>query len=98
LAEPSIILTATWSREPFLLPTIILPGTHITSLGADEPGKREWDAALIRDAVLICDDRKLCMEMGAVGNVGLDASAIVAELGEVLVQPSRENTGQRHHD
>jgi len=59
--------------------------THITSLGADEPGKQELDATLIHDAVFICDDRNLTMQMGAVGNAGLDSSAIDAELGEVLV-------------
>jgi ornithine cyclodeaminase/alanine dehydrogenase-like protein (mu-crystallin family) len=84
VANASIILTATWSREPFLFSSMIPSGTHITSLGADEPGKIELDATLIQDAVFICDDRNLTMQMGAVGNAGLDPSVIDAELGEVL--------------
>jgi ornithine cyclodeaminase/alanine dehydrogenase-like protein (mu-crystallin family) len=43
-------------------------------------------------ARVVVDDRKLAVEMGAVGSAGLSAAAIHAELGEVIagLQPGRE--------
>ena len=85
------MVTATWAREPFLYPDLLAPGVHVTTLGADEPGKREVSAELILASRFFCDDRALALEMGAVGNVGLDETAISGELGEVLTgrQPGR---------
>ncbi|WP_240487389.1 ornithine cyclodeaminase family protein [Actinomadura flavalba] len=34
-----IVVTATWARTPLL--DAVAPGTHVTALGADEPGKSE---------------------------------------------------------
>ena len=79
-----IVLTATWARAPFLFAPMLRPGMHVTTLGADEPGKCEVDAGVIRDAVFVCDDRELAVHMGAVGAAGLGHDAIDAELGEVL--------------
>jgi len=44
----------------------------------------------------VVDDRKLAVEMGAVGGAGLSAAAIHAELGEVIagLQPGRETPEQ----
>src|SRR5262249_26520845 len=36
-----IVLAATWAREAFILPGMLAPGAHVTTLGADEPGKAE---------------------------------------------------------
>ncbi|CAM3927942.1 ornithine cyclodeaminase family protein [Alicyclobacillus pomorum] len=60
-----IIITATWSREPFLFSNIIRPGTHITTLGPDAPGKVEVAEELIRKSKFVCDDRSLTEQMGA---------------------------------
>jgi ornithine cyclodeaminase len=79
-----IALVATWARTPFLGPALVRPGMHVTTLGADEPGKAEVGAEVLRDAIFVCDDRELAVRMGAIGGVGLDAAAIDAELGEVL--------------
>jgi ornithine cyclodeaminase len=91
LRDAGIALVATWARTPFLGPELVRPGMHVTTLGADEPGKAEVAAEVIRDAIFVCDDRDLAVRMGAVGGVGLDAAAIAAELGEVLagVHPGR---------
>ena len=83
--DADVVLAATWSREPFLLPGMLRPGAHVTTLGPDEPGKAEVSADLLRSALFVCDDRALAVEMGALGGVGLDAAAVPAvELGEVL--------------
>lgn len=79
-----IVLAATWARAPFIGPDAVAPGTHVTTLGSDEPGKLELSPDLLRAATVVVDDRALVMEMGAVGNAGLPATAIAAELGEVL--------------
>jgi len=79
-----IILTATWARAPFLRSGMLKAGAHVTTLGADEPGKAEVSADVLRSALFVCDDRKLAIEMGALGAVGLGSEEIAAELGEVL--------------
>jgi ornithine cyclodeaminase/alanine dehydrogenase-like protein (mu-crystallin family) len=84
VCEADIILTATWARAPFLFPAMLRPGAHITTLGADEPGKCEVAADVMREALVVCDDRDLAVSMGAVGGAGLGHEAIAAELGEVL--------------
>jgi ornithine cyclodeaminase len=82
--QASIVLAATWSRTPLILPGMLAPGTHVTTLGPDEPGKAEVAAELIQKGLFICDDRALAVELGAVGGVGLGPEAVDAELGEVL--------------
>jgi ornithine cyclodeaminase/alanine dehydrogenase-like protein (mu-crystallin family) len=91
LADADIVVAATWACDPFLYPELLVPGAHVTTIGADEPGKAEVSAALIAASRFFCDDRALALEMGAVGNVGLDEAAITGELGEVLAgrQPGR---------
>ena len=91
-----VLLVATWAREPFIGPGMLSPGTHVTTLGADEPGKAEVAAAVIRDALFVCDDRELAIEMGALAGVGLGAGSVGAELGEVLAgaHPGRTSAAQ----
>jgi ornithine cyclodeaminase len=96
IAQAAIVLVATWARQPFILPGMLKPGTHVTTLGPDEPGKCEVSAEVIRDAVFVCDDRELCVTMGAIGGAGLGPESIAAELGDVLAgaHPGRTNPRQ----
>jgi ornithine cyclodeaminase len=84
VAKADIVVTCTWARTPFLFQEMIKAGTHITTLGPDQPGKCEVDAGLLRAAIVVCDDRDLAVEMGAVGGAGLGYDVIDAEIGEVL--------------
>lgn len=85
-----VAVTATWAREPFLFARHLRPGLHVTTLGPDQPGKCELAADAPRAAALVVvDDRRLAVEMGAVGGAGLGPEAIHAELGEVLAGSSR---------
>lgn len=79
-----IVVTATWAVEPFLDVGMLRPGTHVTTLGPDQPGKAEVSAGLIRESAFVADDADLSVSMGAIGGVGLGAEAIHAELGEIL--------------
>jgi len=91
-----IILTATWATEPFILSGMLKPGVHITALGADEPGKAEVSAEVLKNSLFVCDDRQLAVEMGALCGVGLGQEIIGAELGEVLAghHPGRTSRDQ----
>jgi ornithine cyclodeaminase/alanine dehydrogenase-like protein (mu-crystallin family) len=95
VAEADIIVTATWARSPFLRSGMVRPGTHITTLGPDGPGKCEVDADLIRASTFIADDRDMALGIGALGGVGLGPEALHAELGDVIAGRA---TGRRHRD
>jgi ornithine cyclodeaminase/alanine dehydrogenase-like protein (mu-crystallin family) len=94
--EAGVVLVATWSRTPFIFPGMLTPGAHVTTLGADEPGKAEVSADLIRTSLFVCDDRSLAVDLGALGAVGLGLDAVAAELGEVLsgLHAGRTSLGQ----
>jgi ornithine cyclodeaminase/alanine dehydrogenase-like protein (mu-crystallin family) len=95
LIDADIVLSATWSRYPFLHDGMVNEGTHISTLGADEIGKAEVSAELLEQSLVICDDRDLAVSQGAVGNVGLTSENIHAELGEVL---SGDKHGRQNND
>lgn len=78
------IITATWAIQPFLFPGMVAPGAHIATIGPDQPGKCEVSADLLRQSRLFCDDRDLCLAMGAAAGAGVGADAIHGELGEVI--------------
>ena len=84
LEDVEIAVVATWARAPFLFRRHLHPGLHITTLGPDQPGKCEVAADALAAARVVVDDRRLALEMGAVGGAGLGADAIYAELGEVI--------------
>ncbi|WP_433305396.1 hypothetical protein ACQP2F_17950 [Actinoplanes sp. CA-030573] len=71
-------------RPDHLVPPTLLharnlrPGQHLTTLGADEPGKIELSADLLRTACVIVDDVVLAAQSGALGNAGLDAAPLPA--------------------
>jgi ornithine cyclodeaminase len=96
LGDADIVVTATWANKAFLHPDMIGPGTHITTLGADQPGKAEVSAELLRSSLFVCDDRDLAVTMGAAGGAGVGAEVIDAELGEVIagLHPGRAEPGE----
>lgn len=79
-----VVVLATWSREPLLDTADVRPGTHLTSLGADEPGKAELSAGLLRDNHVIVDDVSLAVAMGALGSAGLTSADAAGTLAQVL--------------
>lgn len=93
--EADIIITATWAREPFLFSNMVKKGVHITTLGPDEPGKCEVSAELIEKSIFICDDKRLAVQMGAIGGAGLAEDNIHAEIGEVI---NNQSLGRANDD
>ncbi len=63
--QADMIVTTTASTEPLIHSDWVTPGTHITAVGADAPGKQELDLVLItRAAVLAADSREQCLDHG----------------------------------
>jgi alanine dehydrogenase len=79
-----IVVLATWSRLPLLGWDDLRPGQHLTTLGADEVGKVELAAEVLRRGWLVVDDVELVARSGAVANAGLSSAAIDATLTQVL--------------
>jgi ornithine cyclodeaminase len=64
-AEARLIVTTTASRAPLLLADEVRPGTHLSAVGSDSPGKQELDPEILRRAVLIlADSRGQCEKLG----------------------------------
>jgi alanine dehydrogenase len=82
-AASEIVVVATWSREPVLRLADLLPGQHVTSLGADEPGKAELAADVFRAATVVVDQEDLARAGGALAADGLRGVRAVT-LGQVL--------------
>jgi ornithine cyclodeaminase len=87
-----LIVTTTASRETLFHSSSVRPGTHITAVGADSPGKQELDPALFARAdVVAADSISQCADHGdlapalASKSIALDR---VRELGAVLANPS----------
>lgn len=59
------IVTTTPSTRPLLLSNEIQPGTHITAVGADTPGKQELEANLFGKAsIIVADSKSQCIDHG----------------------------------
>ncbi|MWA01887.1 ornithine cyclodeaminase family protein [Actinomadura sp. LD22] len=91
-----IVVVATWARRPLLHAADIAPGTHVTSLGADEPGKAELAADLLEGARVVVDDVPLAVEMGVLAGAGLDVKHAAGTLRDLLLGevPGRVKDGE----
>lgn len=86
-----LIHTVTSSREPILRREWLQPGTHITAVGTDVPGKQELDVSVVAAAdLLVCDSLEQTFERGeyqhaaAAGHID---KAKVLEIGALLDRP-----------
>ena len=90
--EANLIVTATPSRAPLINDDWVSPGTHITAVGADGPGKQELALTLPGKAALIAvDSRKQCSQYGEVSGAiaaGLIGQERLTELGTLLAGPA----------
>lgn len=95
----NLIVCTTPSRQPLLHSDWVQPGTHITAVGADAPGKQELDAALVARADrIIVDSVTQCSQYGEVAHA-LQRGQLVAnpliELGTLLSGGAK---GREHDD
>ncbi|MBV4491533.1 ornithine cyclodeaminase family protein [Pseudomonas oryzicola] len=99
-AAANLIVCTTPSRQPLLLSEWVRPGTHITAVGADAPGKQELDPALVARADrIIVDSVAQCSQYGEVAHAlssgQIDTKQLI-ELGTLLASGAhgREHAAQ----
>lgn len=84
-----IVVTTTPARSPVIERSWIAPGTHVTAMGSDAPGKCELPPALVASAALYAaDSSSQCASLGEWA-AALASGAIVegsrpAELGDLI--------------
>nr|WP_198152030.1 ornithine cyclodeaminase family protein [Kibdelosporangium sp. MJ126-NF4]CEL23134.1 Ornithine cyclodeaminase [Kibdelosporangium sp. MJ126-NF4]CTQ90272.1 Ornithine cyclodeaminase (EC 4.3.1.12) [Kibdelosporangium sp. MJ126-NF4] len=76
-----IVVTSTTARQPLLDAEWVTPGTHISAMGADNPGKQELPPALYAHASLFCDIPGQSRTIGEFQHAG---AAELTALGAVL--------------
>ncbi|MBN2795816.1 MAG: ornithine cyclodeaminase family protein [Clostridia bacterium] len=59
-----VIITATPSRKPLIQYEWLKPGTHISCIGADMPGKQELDEKILEQAYIVVDDIMQSISVG----------------------------------
>lgn len=88
--QANLIVCTTPSRAPLLMSEWVQPGTHITAVGADTPGKQELDPALVaRARHLKVDSVAQCSQYGEVSHAlksGLIEASQLVELGALLAE------------
>ncbi len=92
-----LVLTATPSRKPLVLPEWVAPGATIVAVGSDGPDKVELAPELVAGAdKVVTDLTRQCLELGelhhAVAAGLMSAEDVYAELGEIVEgrRPGRE--------
>ncbi len=92
VAAADVLVTATTAREPLFDASWVAPGTHISAMGADGPGKQELPVALYDRASLFCD---LPEQSRAIGEFQHAPSAVPVALGAVLAGTAEGRTSQQ---
>lgn len=91
-----IIVTATGTTRPLVRDAWVRPGTHITAVGADAPGKQELETNLVSRAdLLVADSSAQCLDHGELSHAfsaGLIPRARVKEIGGVLSNATQGRT------
>ena len=92
-AQCNLIITTTSAREPLLKSSDIQPGTHITAMGADNPGKQELDPEIFTKAdLVVLDSKPQCFNQGDAQHPfkqNMITENDVIELGKVIANPAK---------
>jgi alanine dehydrogenase len=95
--QADILVTTTRGKGSVVEAGWVRPGTHIVAIGADAPGKQEFDPEIFRRAKLVVDSIAQCVEKGetqhAIAKGIITGAGIHAEIGEILLgrKPGRES-------
>lgn len=97
--ESDVIICATTSKSAFLTRANVRPGTHIVSIGANTPGKREVDEGLLAVAKVIGVDsaalaRKFSGDLLTSPSVAAANWSNVLELGDLMREHQRGRSGR----
>jgi len=92
-AQARLLVTATASRAPLLRAEDLQPGTHVSAVGADSPGKQELDAEILRRAtLLLVDSVAQCARLGELQHALTEKSRAV-EIGAFCAAPVEFDRG-----
>ncbi len=87
-AASNVIVTTTPSREALLDASDLRPGTHITAVGSDTPGKQELSSDVLgRADRVVADSLVQCVDRGEIGHAvraGVLDRGNVVELGAII--------------
>jgi ornithine cyclodeaminase len=88
LPNCNLVVTCTPSTEPILFARELQPGTHITAVGSDTPGKQELDTEILaRAEVVVADSIPQCLIRGEIAQA-LKTSHVkkeqLLELGNII--------------
>ncbi len=83
--DAQIVVSAIRGNEPLIYPGMLPPGAHVNELSDGESGVPGLAPNLVRQTRLYCDDRERAVDSETLKRGRLDASAVAAELGEVLL-------------
>lgn len=95
LAVADVVVTVTPASEPVLCGAEIRPGTHVNAIGADAPGKRELDDAVLASASLFVDDREQSRRFGEGRYLDAVLLSSIPTIGDVL---SKTAVGRQSRD
>jgi ornithine cyclodeaminase len=89
-----LIVTATAARSPLVSAADLRPGTHVSAVGADAPGKQELDPGILhRASLLLVDSLAQCTKLGELQHALSERDRAV-EIGAFCAAPvSYDATG-----
>ena len=97
--DADLVVTITPSRHPLVKRAWLRSGVHINAIGADAPGKQELDPQILRDAMVVIDDRAQAIHGGElnvpVSRKQFDPRKIHATLGDILIARKRSRRSER---
>jgi alanine dehydrogenase len=92
--KSDIVITTTPSRVPLV--NCVSPGTHITAIGADAPGKQEINPEILKQAKVVIDDWAQASHSGEI-NVPVSQKQMTrrdvhAQLGDIVAGKKKGRT------
>ncbi len=98
VGKADMIVTVTPSKEPMIFKSWVKPGTHLTCMGADMPGKQEIDGDIFTVAKVFTDDIEKTSKTGEMEipiKKGLFKKEwIVCEIGNVIAGKHKGRTSE----
>ena len=87
--DSDMIVTVTPARKPVIKKEWISPGTHLSCIGSDMSGKEEIEAQIFAGALIYCDDKEHCIEVGEMEiplkQGVISESDLAGEIGRLLL-------------
>lgn len=89
VAGCDLVVSVTASKDPVFDGNWLEPGTHVSGVGSNSPGKCELDLATFRRSRIVVDFKDQVLQeagdlRGALKASALDESAIYGELGDIV--------------